>query len=192
MRPVRLSENVIERQLAVDNYIGFPVRYFLRGYGHWLIRKIVNDGKDKRSRDGGEKDWIMQGGVGGLNVCGKIGVVSLLPNGANCFPFDNSGRGFAEILQLSKNDYFPIRVRRVIWGSSDADPGSFINLKIMMSVFPLKKGTNCNDNPRGYCGIFEDLLPHDFGIDLSVSRCSLASGLAPGFPCVLSPGLCQI
>jgi hypothetical protein len=54
-----LSENVIERQLAVDDYIGFSVRYFLRGYGHWLIRKIANDGEDKRRRDGGEKDRIM-------------------------------------------------------------------------------------------------------------------------------------
>jgi hypothetical protein len=165
MRPVRFSKNVIECQLAVDNNIGFPVRYFLRGYGHWLIRKIVKNGKDKRSRDSGEKYWIMQGRVGGLDLCVKIRVLSLLPYRTNCFSFNNSGRGFSEILQLSKNDHFPIRVRRVIWGSSDADPSSFINLKIMMSVFPLKEGNNCNDNRRGYCDIFEGLLQHEFGSD---------------------------
>lgn len=109
----------------------------------------------------------MQGGVGRLNVYGKIGFVSLLPDGANCFSFDNSGRGFAEILQLSKNDYFPIWVRRAIRGSGDAEPSSFINLKIMMSVFPLKEGNNCNDNARGYCDILEDLLPHDRGRDFT-------------------------
>ena len=129
----------------------------------------MNDGKNKRSCDRGEKDRIMQGGVGGLNVCGQIRFLSLLPDGANCFSFDNSGRGFAEILHLSKNNYFPIWVRRVIRGGSDADPSSFINFKIMMSVFPLKEGNNCNDNPRGYCDIFEDLLPHDFGIDSTMT-----------------------
>jgi hypothetical protein len=104
MRPVMLSEDVIECQLAVDEYIGFSVRYFLRGYGHWLFRKIVNDGKDKRSSHGGKKDWIVHCGIGRLDICGQIRLVSLLPHGTDGFSFDNSGRGFAEILHLSEND----------------------------------------------------------------------------------------
>ena len=105
MRPMSLSENVIECQLAVDNNIGFSVRNFLRGYGHWLVRKIVNDGKDERSRDGGEKDGIMQGGVGGLNLCGEIRLLPLFPYRTNCSSFNNSGRGFAEVLQLTKTTF---------------------------------------------------------------------------------------
>jgi hypothetical protein len=70
MCPVGLSENVIERHLTINNHIGFSVRYFLRGYGHALVRIIVTDGKDERCRDGGEKDGIMHGGVRRLNLCG--------------------------------------------------------------------------------------------------------------------------
>ena len=82
----------------------------------------------------------------------------MLPYRTNCFSFDNSGWGFPEILQLSKNGYSPIRVRRVIWGGSDADPGPFVNLKIVMSVFPLQDSKNGNGSSRDYCDIFEDEL----------------------------------
>ena len=104
MGPVWFSKNVVECELSVDNNIGFSVRHFLSGYGHWSICKIVKNRKDKRSRDSGEKDRIVQGGVGWLNLCGQIRIVSLLPYRTNCFSFDNSGGGFAEILHLGEND----------------------------------------------------------------------------------------